>query len=850
MVLKETKVTQEYIAEMYKGREKPVGKPLIESCSNSVVLFAEYMLGFPLRAWQIDFLTRIERAVHGDSTDRKFLALTSRQIGKTASISVFALWSCMFNKLPGGIFNSTQVAVISISDEHAKKVVREMKKLVRLGDKHMSSYKDDEGKSIFGKEFFSSLVSDGKGDPNNTTTITFKDYNESMHGLLLKDSKQGSFIKSFPPTGAILGNTYSLILIDEAGRSEKITDTVYYDYIVPTADEMDAVTIITSTPWVLSGFFYRMSNPHDDYEDVVGLDKCLFTIEAIKVELPDRYERILKQINGMILDGKKDEVDRAYYCRFVKGEQTYFDPKKVFDVFREEYEAVEQYSGECDMGVDFGGQVTSRSAITITAMNDDGKIRRLYHRAYEPNKDLRMLEDIEDLLKRFNVQRIIPDDCLDKDTLVLMAEGHRKKISDIKAGEFVLSYNFKTKEYESKKVLKSVDKGLLPTKEIRFRNGTSVFATDSHEWFTISRNTGKVRVKSTKSLNNKLEYIPQAIEFNDCGNSRIPFIVYAKAYLTGMYIAEGHRRPTKKAFFISQLKEDMREKIKFHLSKTDWVWQENKKGFYISDNKDYFDLWDAVGKGAQNKVIPEHIFVNWSRDELFGLYNGLIEGDGYIRKAGTDKRGYDYDTSIVYCTSSEQLAKDVKLLGNFISRPSTIYSRVHSGFGSDKVQYEVVWQSNGSLTKGRTNIKEIVDGGVRHVWDIKVEDNESFILADSGVITHNCPGGNHFILKMLEKGWNVHPMNFKSEKVKKYGSFRASLNRGEVLSYKDDDLKTEMLALEFNHGQRNSYIQAAAGYRDDLIDSFVMSSYFFVQDDMSFKYWDLNEVDDSESVYD
>lgn len=525
MVLRETKVTEEYIGEMYKFREKPVGKPLIESCSNSVVLFAEYMLGFPLRAWQIDFLTRIERAVQGDSTDRKFLALTSRQIGKTASISVFALWACIFNKLPGGIFNSTQVAVISISDEHAKKVVREMKKLVRLGDKHMSSYRDGEGKSLFGKEFFSALVSDGKGDPNNTTTITFKDYNEGMHGLLLKDSKQGSFIKSFPPTGAILGNTYSLILIDEAGRSEKITDTVYYDYIVPTADEMDAITIITSTPWVLSGFFYRMSNPHDDYEDVEGLNKLLFTIEAIKEELPDRYERILKQINSMILDGKKDEVDRAYYCRFVKGEQTYFDPKKVFDVFREEYESVEQYSGECDMGVDFGGQVTSRSAITITAMNDDGKIRRLYHKAYEPNKDLRMLEDIEDLLKRFNVQRIIPDDC---------------------------------------------------------------------------------------------------------------------------------------------------------------------------------------------------------------------------------------------------------------------------------------------------------------------------------------PAGNHFILKMLEKGWNVHPMNFKSEKVKKYGSFRASLNRGEVLSYKDDDLKTEMLALEFNHGQRNSYIQAAAGYNDDLIDSFVMSSYFFVQDDMSFKYWDLDDVDgDSDvSIYD
>jgi len=105
------------------------------------------------------------------------------------------------------------------------------------------------------------------------------------------------------------------------------------------------------------------------------------------------------------------------------------------------------------------------------------------------------------------------------------------------------------------------------------------------------------------------------------------------------------------------------------------------------------------------------------------------------------------------------------------------------------------------------------------------------------------------ILRMVDKGWNVHPMNFKSEKVKKYGAFRAAINRGEVKSFSDDDLKTEMLALEFNHGQRNSYIQAAAGYNDDLIDSFVLSAYFFVQDENSFKYWDLAEVDE-DGVYD
>lgn len=523
MVLKETVVDEKFIKDMKELVESNKKGGLIEACSNSLGLFAKYMLGFELRAWQVRFLKDVELGIHGEISDRKFLALTSRQIGKTTAISILALWVAIFNKLPGGVFNSSQVGVISISDDQAKKVVREIKKLLKLGDKTMSSYKNEDGSLKFGKGFFSALLSETKGDPNNMTTITFKDYEESVHGpFLLKGSKQGSFIKSFPPTTIILGNTYSLILIDEAGRSEKMTDLIYYDYILPTADEMDAIMVFTSTPWVLSGFFYRFSNPNDDYEDVEGMRRFLFTIDAIKVELPDRFKRIKKQVDEMILDGKKDEVDRAYYCKFVKGESSYFTPKSVFDVFSEGYELVEGFSGPCDLGLDFGGQSTSRTVITISALGEDGVVRRLYKKVYGVQEDLSVIDDVAELMTRFNIQRIIPDDC---------------------------------------------------------------------------------------------------------------------------------------------------------------------------------------------------------------------------------------------------------------------------------------------------------------------------------------PQGDYFIRLMVDRGWDVHPMNFRSEKVKKYGAFRAAMNRGEVKSFKDDDLKTEMLALEINSGQRNSYIQHAAGYSDDLIDSFVMSCYFFVVEEGGFDFFKWGEVDE-DAIYD
>jgi hypothetical protein len=379
------------------------------------------------------------------------------------------------------------------------------------------TYTDPNGEPLFGKNFFSSLLSDE--DANNMTTISFKPYNDKVHGdYLLKDSRTGSVIKSYPPTSVVLGETFTIVIEDEAGKTDRIDDVFHYDYVYPTGNSTNAIRIYTSTPWTPSGFFYRLADPNDDYTEHPA-ERVLFTIDAIREENPVYFDSVSKIIDNMNKDGKTDEVQRAYYCRFVKGEQVYFNPERVFKVFDKELPMVEQFTKECDMGVDFGGQVTSRTVITISTVDKENNINRLYHRTYEVGKDLGLLEDIAELLKRFNIQRIIPDDC---------------------------------------------------------------------------------------------------------------------------------------------------------------------------------------------------------------------------------------------------------------------------------------------------------------------------------------PQGDFLIRQMIEKGWSVTPMNFRSEKVKKYGAFRAALNRGQVKSYVDDELKTEMLALEFKEGTKQSLIQHAPGYTDDLIDSFVMSAYYYIQDDNSFKFWDLDDVDESD----
>lgn len=518
MGLVELQVDEYFLKEMDKYRQKPAGKGLLQSCSDSVVLFSEYMLGMRLYAWQVYFLMLLQRAVENGALPREYLALTSRQIGKSTAVAVFSLWVCTFNKKPGTIHNNTVVGVISATDVQAKKLLNEIKKLIKAGDKFMEiTYTDDKGESKFGKKFFTSLLDDKEA--NNTTTVTFKPHSKNFGELLLAGSNSGSVIKSYPPTDSVLGETFTIVIEDEAGKSDKISDQFHYEYVYPTGNSTNAVRVYTSTPWVTSGFFYRLADPSNEYQDHPA-ERVMFSIDAIKLENPEYYNNVKeKVIDVMNRDGKTDEVQRAYYCRFVKGELAYFDNQRVAKMFRKDYGMLDGTKTMCDMGVDFGGESISRTVITISSYDEASRqITRLYHKVYPVgDKGITLIDDIAQLLKKFNVQRIIPDDC---------------------------------------------------------------------------------------------------------------------------------------------------------------------------------------------------------------------------------------------------------------------------------------------------------------------------------------PAGWHLTEKMVLNGWEVCPMNFRTDKVKKYGAFRAALNRNEIESYEDVELRTEMLALEFSQGAKNVIIEHAPGYTDDLIDSFVMSCYFFVQEDGGFKYYDMNDVEE------
>ncbi len=77
------------------------------------------------------------------------VALTARQIGKSATLAWFALWVTVFNKRPDKSMHNTRVSIVSRSDDQAKKLLKEIRLWYRHGDRYMlKTYRGEDGKSF------------------------------------------------------------------------------------------------------------------------------------------------------------------------------------------------------------------------------------------------------------------------------------------------------------------------------------------------------------------------------------------------------------------------------------------------------------------------------------------------------------------------------------------------------------------------------------------------------------------------------------------------------------------------------------------------------------------------------
>lgn len=343
------------------------------------------------------------------------------------------------------------------------------------------------------------------------------------------------------------------------------------------------------------------------------------------------------------------------------------------------------------------------------------------------------------------------DDCLEENTEILVKNGIRK-IKDLKEGDLVLSYNYDLEQYEYKKVIEIWDKGMLDGYKIRLTNAHSLIATGDHRFYCRFSEDFPERYEIKRLKNIRLDYwCKRQLHCVHLLPEGVIDIDKNLAYLYGMYISEGYSREF--TVHIAQDKKDIRAKIENVLNKLNVPYSKSKRDIHSSYNilkSEIRDKLKDLGSNSFDKKLPLEI-LNWNKESLRKLIEGMLDGDG------TDCTNYKYNFKNhqikndlwEYSTSSEQVAKIFNIIVRKVYGNCYYYKQLkHQGKGK-----EPIWRLRFNPCS-LSNRREIYKGistisisrnylsGVKnkHFYDIEVEDNHNFILADSGIISHNCDG--------------------------------------------------------------------------------------------------------------
>ena len=246
-----------------------------------------------------------------------------------------------------------------------------------------------------GKKFFTSCFPK-KTDNASVTTSKLNIYRDGWNS-----------IASYPPTTKARGKPASIIALDELAFWCDYTPDeykIYGEVVRPIiTDEPNTKLFCATTPNGARGLAYELL-PIDGHKTPYTLIWFGYTIRQDDIYLAEMEK--LKQ--EYIDQGRYDEFRQEYLAEIVNKTNAYFDKEKEIDNVLDERRNMElRYTGEVDVGLDFGGSVKSRTVITVSRYNKERKLcERIYHKRYEVGKDSTLQADIVTLAVLFpNIRR-------------------------------------------------------------------------------------------------------------------------------------------------------------------------------------------------------------------------------------------------------------------------------------------------------------------------------------------------------------------------------------------------------------------------------------------------------------
>jgi hypothetical protein len=395
--------------------------------------------------------------------------------------------------------------------------------------------------------------------------------------------------------------------------------------------------------------------------------------------------------------------------------------------------------------------------------------------------------------------------CLEKNSLVTMADGTTKKICEIRAGERVITFNIEIGKSEISRVVQSEFVGIKKGYKLNLLGGATIITSKDHKFVKVN--------KVKKGKYPKREYIIDNYSWTPLEKiKRMDLIATPKRYeratydiydskiyeLIGYLIGDGG---IKYEVMITCEKQEVFDKIQSLLPSNMQIKRKNNTKYdcgiicrqrmatghgidapkHFNPIKEILSDLGLFGTGSRTKFIPNNILCA-SNSNLYNLLSGLIVTDGWI-----DKKG------IGYATSSDQLKDDfctlLKNLGishSFHRKKVKYHGRIMLSwqFGINNIHNMWEIYRNCDLLHKSSKLESLLNSKTKQpthkginkkylvgdmefyrvvsieelnqieMWDIEVENNSHNYIANN-IIVHNTMNAEQIVNLYYRNGYTV-----------------------------------------------------------------------------------------------
>jgi len=311
----------------------------------------------------------------------------------------------------------------------------------------------------------------------------------------------------------------------------------------------------------------------------------------------------------------------------------------------------------------------------------------------------------------------------------------------------VLSYNFEEKKPEFKRITAFMERGLKPVFKVQARRG-SFTCTDNHRFYC--QNDQKAvdwKWKELKDIEIEKWYKRQALSLLQSPEGE-KAISEDLANLIGAYVADGNTSHGK--IIIAGDDPIIRRKLHESLDNLGIKYTQSKRKVHAYTSilktgtpNEYLELFYQMGRKGTEKTFPP-IVMQADNESIKRVLHYYSERDG------THKNG----RLEVLSTVSSELAEQIKLLLLRLGVHYNSHVQVQNRQDCNRQPIHRIYVRNKPAETEYTyceknGIQSIEFVGVQETYDITVEDNHNFILAETKIIAHNCEDTTNEIISWM-----------------------------------------------------------------------------------------------------